>query len=429
MRLRTLAAAVGLVALVAPPGPHARADGRCRDILSSATVEAAVARPKAQQGADLPLPAVYSAVEYQSRPASTYAVAGPYTLGVFEGTPFDPDTVPGAAVGLIPLPVPVAPPAVDTPVEPVAQPAPYGRAEAAFPVESIPDDTEATWGPGRSQARVGPTGGEARAAGAIAGGAAVPAIEAAGSWSVTRFSCETLTVVAGWTASNLTYPGGRIDAVTQRLTLAVSPEGSTAEVVTDAGRPSGLDDQPLAPFTDPFNANSGQTVEVGEPRVETGRGYARVAGGVVRISFGDPERSDQRIELRLGSLQAEVRFEGAFAPVGRLGGPAPTPVSGERRTGARQVVRAEAGAPPVVSADAVAAGGPRARLAGRSQDYRAATGADAGVVLLSLLAVAALIGAGGLGASLNRARWPTAAFALDRVGDLARRFRDTYLRW
>lgn len=428
MRARPLLTALALVAVSVTP-PVTASTYPCRDVQTSAVVESAVIRPRAQQGAELPLPAIYSAVEYQSRPASTYAVAGPYTLGVFEGTPFDPDSVPGAAFGLIPVPVPIAPPAVDTPLEPVPQPPPYGRAEAAYPVETIPDDSSASWGPGRSAARVDAAGGSARASGVVAGSGSTPSVESAGSWSVTRFECAVLTVVAGWTATGITHGGGRIDSISQTLTMAVGPTGSRAEVVTDAGRPGGADGQPLAPFTDPFNAQSRQTVEVGEPRVETGNGFARVSGGAVRISFGDPERSDQRIEFRLGSIEAAVQIEGEFfyPSGGMIVEEGPTEV--RNTSPSRREFRSESGQPPEPSPQAVAAGTEALRTASRSRDYRVDAATDAGPVLLGLVGLLALVAAATGAAVSNRDRWPTAAFALDRSAALGRRFRDTYLRW
>lgn len=370
--------------------------------------EAAVSRPALRSPSELALSNVYSQVEQATKPAFVYAEGGPQFAGAFEAL-----TPPG------------------TPPPP--------RAVAAFPSEDIPDDDTEDWG-GTSRATVTPVSGTATSSGGRALGVGDATAEHARSWVSSTVECDVITVIAGWSASNVVFaPGVTATEMGERVTLVVAPTGSSADVeITLVGlegaESATIEGRPLDPFTDPMRENGGPTVEAGEARAESGPEGAFASGGGFNFLFTDPE-TGQGAGYRIGSLEAKVEVLGELtsaspivadappvvaAPALLPSATAPAPVTPAAPT------RSVTGAPPPPSSTALEI----ERAASTDVVFSAVTVTTrTWLPLVAFLATVASIAAAYGAARVNRERFPTLDWLLAKSDRKALRFLAVYLRW
>lgn len=371
-------------------------------VLSDA--EAAVTRPALRSPSEYALSNVYALNQVATRPQFTYAEAGPQYTGAFEA---------------------LAPPG--SPTSP--------RAVSAYPSEDIPDDDDEVWG-GTSTTNV--TSTSATASSTATPDLGIPGVVLAGgeSFVSTIVDCETVTIVAGWTVSDIDLgPGLAFEQLGETVTLVVGPDGSSADVHTTAVRAEGLDlpieGRPLDPFTDPIQENGGQTLEVGEPRTETGDGYAAASGGGFNFLFLDPE-AGQGAGFRIGAVEAKINVLGEIPPPSE-----PTPVSQET---VQPIIVPPAQGPTDIGTDSVSTGTPpapseQAAASIEAQLVRNTTATTLEVrtrnwlPLWALFAVVALAGVYAGALAVGRRSYPTLDWIARRSLRSATRFASLYLRW
>lgn len=396
---------VSALAIAVPSPSSAEVD--CVDPTVNALIsaEAAVSRPAINSPAEYGLSTVYSQAEQATYPQYVYAEAGPQFAGVFEA------------------------------LAPAGSPPPP-RAFAAYPSEDIPDESTLDWG-GVSHAAVTATSASSSSSGGRELGAGGATAENARSWVATTVECDVITVVAGWSASNVVLaPGVTAEQVGERLTLVVAPQGSSADVevtivgVEGAETPT-VEGRPLDPFTDPIRENNGPTIEVGEPRAESSPEGAEAKGGGFNFLFLDPE-AGQGAGYRFGSLEAKVEVLGGInaatpprvdvAPiVDTPAVAAPPPV---RRPTAP--VRSVSGTPPPPSETALEI----ERTAVTDVVFSSVTVTTTNwFPLFAFLALVLATGSTYGAARLGRTRFPTLDWLLVRTDRRALRFLAVYLRW
>jgi hypothetical protein len=274
MRRWRLAAAglvVASVALVPPPPAGAAAECNLQPAQSLTSAEAAVSRPALRSPSEYGLSNVYARTELATRPDFVYAEAGPQYAGAFEAL----------------LPVGTPPPP---------------RAVSAYPSEDIPDADAEDWG-GHSETKV--TGSSAFASSTGSTDLGVPGLhaETARSFTSTVVVCNVITIVAGWSAANVTFGDGpRFEQIGQQVTLVVGPRGSSSKVETTTV-PAG---RPFAPFTDPMEQGGGPKLEIGDPTTATAPGTATATGGGFYFLQTDPA-TGQGAGYRIGSVEASIR--------------------------------------------------------------------------------------------------------------------------
>ena len=271
-RLPVVAAlALAAFALVPPAASEAASFCNLEPAEALTASEAAVSRPALRSPSEYALSNVYARTELATRPDFVYAEAGPQYAGAFEAL----------------LPVGAPPPP---------------RAVSAFPSEDIPDSDREDWG-GHSETKVTSNSAFAdlnrvdrsRRSGATA--------EAARSFTSTVVECNVITVIAGWSATNVTFPSGpSFERLGQQVTLVVGPSGSSAKVDT-ATVPAG---RPFAPFTDPMEQGGGPKLEVGDPTTAAAAGSATASGGGFYFLQTDPA-TGQGAGYRIGAVEASVR--------------------------------------------------------------------------------------------------------------------------
>lgn len=396
-----------LAALTGPTSGLAAAQETCGSplvhVLSEG--EAAVSRPALRSPSEYALSNVYALNQVATRPQYTYAEAGPQYTGAFEA---------------------LAP--SDTPPPP--------RAVAAFPSEDIPDDDEEVWG---GTSVTGVTSTSATASSSAANDIGIDELlgmDGGNSFVSTVVDCETVTIVAGWSVSDITLaPGLSFQQLGETVTLVVGPEGSSADVDTTAIRSDGLElpleGRPLDPITDPIRENGGPTVEAGEPRTETGDGYAAASGGGFNFLFLDPE-AGQGAGFRIGSVEATINVLGQIPP------PREFDDGDEETPGAITVPPAQG--PTTVGTDSDSTGTPPApsEQAAASIDAQlvrntTATTLEVGTTnwlpLWAFVATAALAVVYGGGVAVGRTTYPTLDWIARRSLRSASRFASLYLRW
>lgn len=398
--------AVGVLVISVPLPSSAEMD--CTDPTTNAliSVEAAVSRPAINSPAEYALSNVYSQIEQATNPQFVYAEAGPQYAGAFEAL---------APAGTPPPP----------------------RAVAAYPSEDIPDDSTEDWG-GVSHASVTATSAAASSNGGRQLGVGDATAENSRSWVTTTVECDVITVIAGWSASNVQLaPGVSAQQMGERLTLVVAPQGSSADVeitlvgVEGAETPT-VEGRPLDPFTDPIRENDGPTIEVGEPRAESSPEGAEAKGGGFNFLFLDPE-AGQGAGYRIGSLQAKVEVLGDIttasppavdvAPVVDAPAVAPPRVPDRAPTAP---VRSVSGNPPPPSENALDI----ARTASTDVVFSAVTVTTRSwFPLFALLAIVLAVGSTWGAARFNRERFPTLDWLFTKTDRRALRFVAVYLRW
>ncbi len=398
-----LSALVTILALAVPTPSVAEADCTTPSVNALLSAEAAVSRPALQAPSEYGLSNVYSQVEQATRPLFAYAEAGPQFAGAFEA------------------------------LAPAGSPAPP-RAVAAHPADDIPDDATEDWG-GVSRASVTPITAAASSSGARELGTGEATAESARSWVASSIECDVITVIAGWLATDVVLaPGVSVARMGERLTLVVAPSGSSADVevtlvgVEGAEAPT-IEGRPLDPFTDPIREGGGPTIEVGEPRAESGPEGARASGGGFNILFLDPE-TDQGAGYRVGSVEATIDVLGGLS----TGKPAPevavpvidAPVVRPPPSVAPPPVRSVSGDPPSPSLTTVEI----ERAATTDPIFSAITVTTRSwyPIVVSLGVVAALGVAYGT-ARAHRHRFPTLNWLFAHSDRRLLRFLAVYLRW
>lgn len=424
-------------AVAAGPTPGVRAE-ECRDVVSSARANAAFVRVDAANGAGLAVPATYSQLVYDSIPTVAYNQAGPTTLSQLEDpTGTNPNTLLPTVGGFLPVDLPVPLPDDAFGDDPPFLPAPpiVGRSEAAYPpLEGIPQDSENSAGPMRSEAHAYPTYSQGRAS-----TAALEGVRSGSAFTHATMECETLTLVVGWRATGVVTAGGTIPSMSQIATLVVTPDGASVDVATniadetEEGLPI-LEGRPLDPITDPFNAQ-GTYVDVGEPRIAVEDAKASVSGGGIRVGTADPSRSDTFTFVTIGSLEGSVEHLSILPPVSEPRNPGvdqePTTRADDVSAPGGQtttVITETAGQAPEPSGEAEQFAADQIQLAGLTQDLT--TGSySLWPFLLGLLALGLIARVAWFGADRSRERFPTAGFAVDWFRERGRRFATTYLEW
>jgi hypothetical protein len=429
------AAAIALASTGAP-SPAQEGDG-CAEVVYLSTVEAAPQATMLNQGQDVPVPAAYARVEHETSPAFTYADAGSASFGLLEGMEVQPRDVVALLTGFLPVPLPEG--LLPDPPETGSTftiPTPPGRATAAHPVESIPEEDEASWGSGRSEARATATGAHAAtrttgASGAPTGGSTAVASSA--------LACERLELHATWSIDAAGTGSAATGTIRQELRAVLHgdrvPEVELVTLAGDEALGGALWQLPVGPLSELFEA-FGQDFEVREPEVEVGPGLLRVRSNPVLWSMNNPS-GPQRIELAAGHLLVEARFLG-LAPDLDGGGILAGDVTGGTIDGAAPGAPGGDSATGDVGAPAVQAGPPGA--AGTAEVGMAPIGTTGQVIDLSRplaawgwLATLAAVLAGAWAwwrlALARGDRWPTAAWTFRLVDRRTERFRAAFLRW
>lgn len=363
------------------------------------SAESAVSRPAIASPAEYGLSNVYSLIEQATKPLFTYAEAGPQYAGAFEA------------------------------LTPAGSPPPP-RAVSAYPSEDIPDSTDADWG-GTSHTEVTPISASATSSGARELGTGGATSRSSRSWATSVVECDTVTVIAGWHASDVVLaPGVTAEELGEVLTLVVGPTGSSAktdvtvvgvngaEVVPVSGRPAD-------PFTDPMREGGGPRVEVGEPRTTAEDTTASASGGGFNFLLTDPA-TGQGAGYRVGSINARIEILGALVGARPMEvAPPPTPVVVPEVAAPSPAV-AIVGAPPPPSPVAVEAALATftdttistIRVRTRSWTWLA-------VLLASALVVAGMVAT----QRTWRTRFPTADWLVRHGHRMSRRFSAVYLQW
>jgi hypothetical protein len=401
LALGTIVAGIALV-LPAPSG--AEVDCSEPTVNTLLRAEAAVSRPALQAPSEYGLSNVYSFVEQATRPLFGYAEAGPQYAGAFEA---------------------LAP--ADTPPPP--------RAVAAHPAEDMPEDATEDWG-GVSRASVTPISASASSSGGRELGVGGATAESARSWVTSTIECDVITVIAGWTATDVALaPGVTVAQMGERVTLVVAPSGSSADVeVTLVGAEGvtvpGVAGRPLDPLTDPIREGGGPTIEAGEPRAESGPDGAWASGGGFNVLFLDPE-TDQGAGYRIGSIEASVEVLGALT----RGTPGATvtlppvvdaPVVAPPAAPAVEPVRSVTGNPPPASETALEI----ERVAMTEPVFAAITVTTRSWSALAVLVAAlAALGTAYAAARTHRQQLPTVDWLLAKSDRRLSRFVAVYLRW
>lgn len=362
------------------------------------SAESAVSRPAIASPAEYGLSNVYSLIEQATKPLFTYAEAGPQYAGAFEA------------------------------LAPAGSPPPP-RAVSAYPSEDIPDSTDADWG-GTSHTEVTPISASATSSGAreLGGGGATS--RSSRSWATSVVECDTVTVIAGWHASDVVLaPGVTAEELGEVLTLVVGPTGSSAktdvtvvgvngaEVVPVSGRPAD-------PFTDPMREGGGPRVEVGEPRTTAEETRASASGGGFNFLLTDPA-TGQGAGYRVGSINASIQILGPLAGARPVEVAPPTPVVLPEVAAPSPAV-AVVGAPPPPSPVAVeAALATFTDTAISTISVRTRSWTWLVVLLASALLVAGMV----VTQRTWRKRFPTADWLVRHGHRMSRRFSSVYLQW
>ncbi len=279
----TVVAAATLVPVV--PSSAQACDTPLVNVLAAG--EAAVSRPALRSPSEYALSNVYALNELATKPQFVYSEAGPQYAGAFEA---------------------LAPPGSASPP----------RSVSGYPSEDQPDQHEEDWG-GISTTSVTPTSAVATSTGAAAVGVGDLVLDGGRSFISTAVECETVTIIAGWQFTDVTLaPGLEFEQLGETVTIVVGPDGSSSDVEVHAIRAGEavdlpIEGRPLDPFTNPMAAGGGPTVEVGEPRTETGDGFAKASGGGINVLQLDPE-TGQGAGYRLGSVEAAINVLGELAP-------------------------------------------------------------------------------------------------------------------
>lgn len=412
MTRRVLLGIVALsAALAGPAGGSALGIAGAQESCESPRVhvlsegEAAVSRPALRSPSEYALSNVYALNQVATRPQYTYAEAGPQYTGAFEA---------------------LAPPGSPPPP----------RATAAYPSEDIPDDDEEVWG---GTSTTGVTSNSATASSSAAediGIEGILGLKGGTSFVSTVVDCETVTIVAGWTVSDITIaPGLAFEQLGETVTLVVGPDGSAADVDTTAIRSDGvelpIDGRPLDDVTDPIRENGGPTLEAGEPRTETGDGYAAATGGGFNFMFLDPE-AGQGAGFRIGSVEATINVLGEIPPPRSSDGGADDvpesitvpPAQGPTTVGTDSD---STGTPPAPSEQATAS--IDAQLVRNTTATTLEVGTRNWLPLWALLAATALALVYAGSVAVGRTSYPTLDWIARRSIRSASRFVSLYLRW
>jgi len=404
-RSRLVLGAVLAATVLATPSPSG-AESECIEptvnVLLAA--EAAVSRPALRAPSEYGLSNVYSQVEQATKPQFVYAEAGPQFAGAFEA---------------------LAP--ADTPPPP--------RAVAAHPSDDIPDEATEDWG-GVSRAAVTAATASASSSGGRDIGTGGATAESARSWVTSTIECDVVTVIAGWSATDVVLaPGVTAAQMGERVTLVVGPQGSSSDVevtlvgVEGADAPP-VEGRPLDPVTDPMREGGGPTIEVGEPRAEATDEGARATGGGFNFLFLDPE-TGQGAGYRIGSVEATIDVLGALtrAPAPAAVEPPvvePPAVVPAATPAVVRPVRSTTGTPPPVSEAALQI----ERAATTDPVFSAITVTTRTWFPLAVTAALAALLATAYGAGrVHRHRFPTLDWLFAKADRRVLRFLAVYLRW
>lgn len=399
-----LAAAIAFAAVAAPTPSGAQVDCATPTVNALIAAEAAVSRPAIRSPAEYALSNVYSQVDQATNPQFVYAEAGPQFAGAFEA------------------------------LAPAGSPPPP-RAVAAYPSDDIPDDSTQDWG-GVSHASVTSNSGSSSSNGGRELGVGDAVASNARSWVTSLVECDVITVIAGWSASDVVLaPGVTARQLGERVTLVVAPTGSSADVeVTVVGLEGvdtpGLEGRPLDPFTDPTRENGGPTIEVGEPRAESSAEGAHATGGGFNFLFTDPE-TGQGAGYRIGSVEASVEVLGEIttaSPPTTVASVLDTPVVTTPVVAVTPAAptRSVTGTPPPPSEAAL----DLERTASTDVVFSAVTVTTTSwYPLFAFLAAVALVGSGWGAARFNRDRFPTLDWLFAKTDRRFLRFVAVYLRW
>ncbi len=395
--------------VVASPATVGAEDG-CEapqvNVLSEA--EAAVSRPALRSPSEYALSNVYAQNSLATKPQFVYAEAGPQYAGAFEA------------------------------LAPVGSPPPP-RAVSAYPAEDIPDQDDETWG-GTSTTEVTPVSAFAASSGAQVLGVGDATTSNGRSFATTVVECDTVTVIAGWETSDVVLaPGVSYEQLGETVTLVVGPDGASADVDVTAVRSGEADAVPIGgrpadPVSDPMRDNGGPTLEAGEPRTETGDGYASASGGGFNFLFADPE-TGQGAAYRIGSVNASITVLGALEAPVAVSEATASPASGSLSTGALPARREPAassastltGTPPPPSDLAVQA--IQSVLVSNVDTITFRVVRRSWLALWALLAAMATITASWTTVVVGRRRFPTLDWIARQSARSSRRFRSMYLRW
>lgn len=350
--------------------------------------EAAVSRPALRSPAEYALSNVYARTELATRPDFVYAEAGPQYAGAFEAL----------------LPVGTPPPP---------------RAVAAFPSEDIPDTDTEDWG-GRSETKVTSSSAFATSTGSTDLGVPGVTAESARSFTSTAVECNVITIIAGWSATDVTFPDGpSFERLGQQVTLVVGPTGSSAKVET-ATVPAG---RPFAPFTDPMEQGGGPKLEIGDPTTATAAGTASASGGGFYFLQTDPA-SGQGAGYRIGAVEASIRV--LVPGSAKTAGAAPTKALPALPAPTRAAVSTtgDAPAPTAAAIEPVRT----VLVSDTVTDLLEVTTPD--LTALGLVAtLCAFASAVVTTVALGRRRFPTLDWIARRTASATGRFAVTYLRW
>lgn len=392
MTHRRLAAFVAFALGIMVLGPHGGVDAAAPCNVEPAQAltssEAAVSRPALRSPSEIPLSNVYARTELATRPDFVYAEAGPQYAGVFEA--------------LLPAGTPPPP-----------------RAVSAFPSEDIPDADTEDWG-GTSETKVSSSTAFATSTGSTDLGVPGVTVESARSFTSTVVECNVITIIAGWSAADVTFPDGpSFERLGQQVTLVVGPSGSSAKVESTTV-PTG---RPVAPFTDPMEQGGGPKLEIGDPTTATAAGTASASGGGFYFLQTDPA-SGQGAGYRFGSVEASIRVlvpgaaktSGAAQPKNLPTRPTPTRAA-VSTTGDAPAPSAAAIEPvrTVLVSDTVT------DLLEVTSPNLAALGLFATLFAFASAAVATV--------AVGRRRFPTLDWIARRAAAATGRFVVTYLRW
>lgn len=404
MRAKAVVAALAVLgAGVVPLGPAA-AQRSCAtptvNVLTDA--EAAVSRPALRSPGEYALSNIYSLNQLATKPQFVYAEAGPQFAGAFEA------------------------------LAPAGSPPPP-RAVSAHPSEDIPDEDTEDWG-GSSTTATTPVSAFATSTGPGHLVEGLGDATVATSFVSTVVECDTVTIVAGWSANDVRLgPDLAFEVLGEIVTLVVGPTGSSATVETTALRSgetdSPLEGRPLDPFTDPVRDGGGPTIEAGEPRTETSGGRASATGGGFNFTLTDPE-TGQGASYRIGSVNATIEVLGRIAP------PAvpSTVVTSEDTVSAPPVESTVIGTgasvtgdPPPASERAVA--GMETALVRETTSMSIEVTHRSWLVVWALLGLLAATGAGWGTVAVGRRWFPTLDWIARRSARVSRRLIVQYLRW
>ena len=363
------------------------------------SAESAVSRPVIASPAEYGLSNVYSLIEQATKPLFTYAEAGPQYAGAFEA------------------------------LTPAGSPPPP-RAVSSYPSEDIPDSTDSSWG-GTSHTEVTPISASATSSGASDLGASGATSRSSRSWATSIVECDTVTVIAGWHASDVVLaPGVTAEQLGEVLTLVVGPTGSSAKTDVTVVGVNGADvvpveGRPADPFTDPIREGGGPRLEIGEPRTSADTATASASGGGFNFLLTDPG-TGQGAGYRVGSINADIKVLGPLTstPVTEVEPPPVSDVLPESIAPSPAV--AVAGAPPPPSPVAVEAA--------------KATFTDTAISTISVRTrswtwlvtlLAAALAVAGLRATQRtwRTRFPTADWLVRHGHRVTSRFSAVYLKW